>query len=260
MNNNKKIIYVVAGLLILIIIGFVIKKEALSPTAENLNDQSFVATSTPENIVLKESPSVENTDSKTSSNVSNPIKDEAWNLFQKYLSYNNDKNLDGVKSVVYKISNVCNTDKPSNDCINRMSMAYFYGMQMKKDLFVNVWSDNRQVIMSTDFDTDTEATTTTRYHSAIFFVRGSDGALKLLSFSPILGSTLNTGSYSVDEIKQRLISLTEDGDKDGIADYQEQCKDAQEGRGCVKTDPTKRDTDGDGLWDGINFLINSLNK
>jgi len=88
MNNNKKIIYVVAGLLILIIIGFVIKKEALSPTAENLNDQSFVATSTPENIVLKESLSVENTDSKTSSNVSNPIKDEAWNLFQKYLSPN----------------------------------------------------------------------------------------------------------------------------------------------------------------------------
>jgi len=258
--KNKKIIVLIVSLLILIALAFIIKsKIAFSPTSEIIENsvsenKNATSTSSAENVGSTES----SRPSPTNISKINPLKDEAWNLFQTYLEFNKNKNLEGVKSVVYKISNVCNTEKPSNDCINRMSLAYFYGAQLNKDSFTNVWGDNKQIILATDFYDENEASTTTRYRTIIYFVRDNNNNLKMLSFNPINGSNLNNGNYTTDEIKQKLVTYTEDNDQDGMADYQEQCKDTKENSGCVKTDSTLRDTDGDGLWDGIEFIIGSL--
>ena len=44
-----------------------------------------------------------NTDTVIPSESNNP-KDIAWTAFQKYLKYNKEQNLEGVKSVVYKVA------------------------------------------------------------------------------------------------------------------------------------------------------------
>ncbi|OHB09138.1 MAG: hypothetical protein A3G46_02930 [Candidatus Zambryskibacteria bacterium RIFCSPLOWO2_12_FULL_39_16] len=188
--------------------------------------------------------------------LSNDPKDIAWAVFQKYLNYNKDLNLEGVRSIVYKIASVCNDPKTTIDCKARMNSAYQYGSALKKENFVNVWNDKKQTILVTDFWTEEDDISAGRFRAIIFFVRDESGSLKLLSFSPFKGVTTGKSIASKKEIDDRLIIYTEDNDQDGIADYEEQCLGATEGQTCTKTNPKLRDTNGNGLWDGVEALMN----
>lgn len=187
-------------------------------------------------------------------------KTEAWILFQKYLSYNKENNLEGVKSVVYKISTMCNTPKPTDECNSRMSSAYLYGADLKKDDFKNVWNDEKQIILSTDFwveDSD-DMNLIGKFKTMIFFVRDENGDLKLLSFNPSKGGATGKGAASSEELNERIDRWTEDRDMDGIADYEEECLHKPNDTTCSKTNPKVRDTDSDGLWDGVEAIIAAL--
>lgn len=188
--------------------------------------------------------------------LSNSPKDIAWSLFQKYLSYNQDGNLQGVKNAVYKISPVCADEKPSGECLNRMSAAFSYGKEFKKDDFSQVWSDEKQIILSTDFNITETESDMSRTRAMIFFVKDGNGDWKMLSFSPFKGATVKKGAASSEELNDRLGVYTEDNDNDGAADYAEQCISATEKQICEKTDPNIRDTDGNGWWDGVDALLN----
>lgn len=188
--------------------------------------------------------------------LSNSPKDVAWALFQKYLAYNQIRDLDGVKSVVYKIAPVCEDPKTKVDCEIRMGAAHSYGIALEKADFRHLWEDDKQIILSTDFWTEEDEFNVGRFRSIIYFIRDSGDNLKLLSFSPAKGVVYSKGSASREELEERVVLHTEDNDLDGIADYQEQCLVVAEGEACVKTDPRVRDTDGDGLWDGIEVLLN----
>jgi hypothetical protein len=186
--------------------------------------------------------------------LSNDPKDIAWNLFQKYVSYNKIKDLNGVKSVVYKIASVCEDPKTRIDCEARMALAYSYGSAIKKESLTNLWEDNKQIILSSDFQIKEDNTAIGRNRIILFFVK-TDSGLKLLSFSPFKGAVADKGTASKEELLERLSIYTEDFDQDGISDYDEQCLRAVAEVGCVKTDPKNRDTDGDGFWDGIQALM-----
>jgi len=180
----------------------------------------------------------------------------AWALFQKYLDYNKVQNLDGVKTMVYKVASVCDDPKTTIDCKSRMGQAYAYGSALKKEDFTNVWSDDKQIILSTDFKINEDDEVMGRNRAIIFFVK-DDSGFKMLSFSPFKGATIgkvNT-SASRQELMGRLVTYTEDNDNDGVADYDEQCLGIKEGESCTKTDPNLRDTDGDGHWDGVQALM-----
>ena len=43
-------------------------------------------------------------------------QDMAWQVFQKYLSYNKIQDLEGVKNIVYKVSPVCENEETLADC------------------------------------------------------------------------------------------------------------------------------------------------
>ena len=58
-----------------------------------------------------------------------------------------------------------------------------------------------------------------------------------------------------EELENRLVRFTEDKDFDGKEDYLEECLSGTQTENCTKTDPKIRDTDQDGLWDGIETLI-----
>lgn len=226
---------------------------------ENAQNQSGSGTTTQEIIgqELQTSPSLSSSDLPSPTlPLSNDPKDIAWNLFQKYLSYNKNQDLNGVKSVVYKISDVCNTKEPTQDCKNRMFSAYSLGKDLKKENF-KVWDDQKQIILSTNFwqEESTSTGTFARFRSIIFFVKMQSGDWKLLSFSPLKGAAADQGQASIQEIRDRLVTYTEDKDQDGMADYIEQCLDQDTKNTCKKTDPTKRDTNGDGWWDGVEALM-----
>lgn len=188
--------------------------------------------------------------------LSNDPKTLAWAVFSKYLAYNKDQNLEGIKSVVYKISAVCNDPKTIIDCKARMGLAYQYGSALKKEDFTNVWSDSKQTILSTDFKIQEDDSAIGRNKAIIFFVKDDAGSLKMLSFSPFKGAIVSKDTTaSRKELDDRLIIYTEDNDQDGIADYDEQCLGVKEGEVCTKTDPKLRDTNGNGLWDGVEALM-----
>lgn len=193
--------------------------------------------------------------------LSNDPKDAAWNLFQKYLEYNKTRNLAGIKSVVYKIAPVCEDPKTRIDCEARMGAAYSYGNAFKKSDFVHFWSDEKQAILATDFwiENNKDMNLIGRFRSIIFFLKDEAGNLKMLSFSPTQGGATGRGEASEEELTARVTRWSEDTDQDGIADYNEECLGAKEGEVCNKTNPKMRDTDGDGLWDGVQALIQKLN-
>jgi hypothetical protein len=88
----------------------------------------------------------------------------------------------------------------------------------------------------------------------IYFVIDK-GAIKLLSFNPSKGAVVMKSTASKEELNDRLTRYTEDKDEDGKEDYLEECLSTSQEEGCVKTDTTKRDTNGDGFWDGIEALF-----
>ena len=187
---------------------------------------------------------------------SNSPKDEAWAVFQKYLAYNKVRDLEGVKNVVHKIASVCEDPKLKIDCEARMGAAHSYGSALEKSKFIHVWSDDRQIILATDFWFEEDRAIIGRFRSIIFFIRDDSNKLKLLSFSPAQGIINSKGTASKEELEDRLIGYTEDSDNDGLADYKEECiAAAVTSEACEKTNPNDRDTNANGLWDGIEALF-----
>lgn len=182
-------------------------------------------------------------------------KDLAWRTFEEYLKANQDQDLEKLKTLVYKVAPICDDPKTILDCKARMGLAYQYGSALHKADFVNVWEDDKQLILTTNFWHEESADTFGRFRSIIFFLKSENGSLKLLSFSPFKGVGLQRGEASIEELKARAIRYTEDKDEDGVADYTEECLDAKAGVTCTKTDPRSRDSDSDGFWDGIEMLM-----
>lgn len=238
---KDKILYV-AGALIIIAAFFIFKNTPATAPTGGTNES-------PEKIKID--PGI----SGMTLPLSNDIKDKAWEVFQKYLAFNKSKDIEGVRSVVYKIAPVCEDPKLRIDCEGRMGLAYSYGSVLKKESFTNVWSDGKQIILAGDFKVTKQGDDQSRNRSIIFFLVGDDGSIKMLSFSPFSGATTGTGSASQKEIDDRLIIFTKDTDNDGISDYVEECIPADIKNTCVKTDPKNRDTDGDGYWDGVQALM-----
>lgn len=250
MEKNRRIILVVMILIVIGVLFFVFRNFSWAPVVDDKPASAKASAGK-----VKIDPNI----SEQTLPFSSAPKDVAWALFQKYLEYNKDQNLEGVKSVVYKVAAVCNDPKTLIDCKARMGAAYSYGSTLKKEDFTNIWSDEKQIILSTDFEVEEDDVSIGRTRSIIFFVKDEAGDLKMLSFSPSKGAVASKDTAaSRQEIDDRLIIYTEDKDQDGIADYHEQCLDATTEEVCIKTDPKLRDTNGNGLWDGVETLINSM--
>src|SRR3989344_130855 len=158
---KNKILYII-GVLVIIVVVFLAKYALSRPISDGLNNDG-----------KSETPDLEAPDLDIGLPLSNDPKDVAWNLFQKYLNFNKIKNKEGVKSVVYKIAAVCEDPKTTIECEGRMGAAYQYGNTLKKEYFVNVWQDEKQIILSTDFwieDSD-DMDLLGRFRSIIYFRR-----------------------------------------------------------------------------------------
>lgn len=253
---KNKLVYILA--LVLAIVGvFIFATIRSSSPSLPIN----TATSTEETTnnfgeVSPELPDINLNDLGTS--LSNDPKDRAWSLFQKYLNFNKNNDLEGVKSVIYRISPICEDTKTKTDCEARMQSAYSYGKVLLKSEFKNIWEDDKQLVLSTDFWTQEDEKVVGRFRGSILFIKNADGTLKLLSFNPRKGALVNAESAPLEELRARVKIYTDDNDLDGISDYDEECLSKIGDDECSKTNPKVRDTDGDGWWDGIEILFSSF--
>ena len=246
---NKKIIFSLLAVILVAGSVYFINSKKAEPV-----DTPLITSEQPGEQIVQNAQSTSTAPTTPTTSEKEAIKNMAWSLFQKYLSYNKESNLAGVKSSVYKISEVCNMETPNQECKDRMQSAYSYGSVLKSQEFKNVWYDEKQIIISTDFWTENspEVGAYGRFRAIIFFVKDQSGNWKMLSFSPFKGSITSTKEFKEGAEAQAKIQ-SDDLDMDGLADFDEECKDGN--RACLKTDPKKRDTDGNGLWDGVEALM-----
>ncbi|MHB0978057.1 MAG: hypothetical protein ACYC1K_01445 [Minisyncoccota bacterium] len=243
---KNKILIAVGAILIVSALVFglkVNKAKAPTPAEEIPTATTTVATTT-------------NTSNKPG--VESNLSQASWKIFQNYLAFAKTHNLDGIKSLSYQLSPTCADATKTEDCNALMDSAYFFGKDMNEKDFVNIWSDSKQIILSTDFKRQDFGTTTAAYiRGIIYFVRDAQGNSKILYFSPEDGAAVNRTKIAPDQLEARLVNMTKDIDQDGLPDTVETCAGYAVEANCPNkiTNPNKRDTNGDGFWDGVESFF-----
>ena len=182
------------------------------------------------------------------------LNHQAWTVLQTYLNFAHTHNLPGLKTVSYQLSEACTDPKQIDDCYKLMDTVYVFGSQFKEADFKNMWADSKQIILFTDLVKDTSDPESIGYtRGVIYFTRDSSG-IKLLSFNPAYGDYVSTKGKDAATVEQQLQALLKDTDQDGLLDADESCVRPTLFI-CNKTDPKKRDTNGNGWWDGVEGLF-----
>jgi len=226
-------------------------------TIVDLDDPNFswdTGSSTP-NFLLDEGPKneEENTNPRSSS------LDSAWKVFQEFLLKAQAKDIDGVRLLTYKQSEACADPEREEECIARMDTAYELGKNMKKQDFVHVWEDKSQIILSTDFVREEYPELVGFTKGFVYLVRDDfTGSIKILTFNPAKGWFHAPRETDTPEfIEEKLQAMILDSDQDGLTDQQETCLGIYfEDPDCTNTDPFKKDTNGNGWWDGVEYYFN----
>lgn len=181
------------------------------------------------------------------------VKEEAWALFERYLAAAKAHDLETVRTLSYQLSEACLDPARREECNALMDNVYSFGSEFKKEGFTEMDFDQRQIILSTPFTKNLEGEAPSMTRAVIYFVRPSGRPLQFLSLKPFDGAFIIRTGQATSTIDTRLEQMVLDSDKDGLPDEIETCADAD--TACIRTDPKKRDTDGDGWWDGIEALF-----
>lgn len=239
-------IIIISGLALALLLS---KDKWLAPAENSIAEQL-----TAESLPMKDNS--DNVEQKiiSSQDTQKEIKNEVWEIFQEYLSYNKELRLAQIKKLVYKVADVCKDEEVSEACKDRMNSAYAYGSALKKEDFKNIWSDKKQVILATDFwiEEAPDLNQYGRFRAIIFFVKQEE-KWKILSFSPFKGGIIDTKFKSRNEVADEAVLKTKDDDNDGVANYIEEC--GNQDSSCLKTDPEEKDSDQDDWWDGVDNLL-----
>jgi hypothetical protein len=177
-------------------------------------------------------------------------KEEAWSLYETYLTALNEKDRETVRSLSYQLTDACKDDAKKDECDVIMRSAHEFGTTFTKEDLVNIAGDGRQTILFGDYRKDDVATTSSALiRPIVYFVRTEEG-LKFLSLSPFDGVYIHLSDENRDGAAERLQALTIDTDMDTLSDEAEKCL-INAPMDCAKTSPFKKDSDGDGWWDSI---------
>jgi hypothetical protein len=207
------------------------QNKAAAPVSE-LGGQEQEATTTP--VALEEKP------------VQDLVgKDLAWQTFQNYLAANKNHDIAKVKSLVYKMSPVCENKASTTECFARMDAAYEFGTKMKRFDMVNFREDNKQAILSSEPKLVDTKDSIGYAREIIYFVKSpssaeASGQLKILRFYPSKGIFLpKEGAIDLESIRIAAENAVADEDFDGLEDSKD-------------SNTNDRDMDKNGYWDGID--------
>ena len=238
----------IIAIVALIALGFLIYSQRDTPPAISTQDSGEERSS--------ESP-VENV-AQSSVTPAIPAKEEAWNVLSLYLDFAGKRDLEGLRKYAYQLSDSCLKEELRDECNARMDSVTRVGALLKNEDYNIVWSDQKQMILTRESEVLEDKDTLTVSRGKIIFARRSDGALALLYFNPEETWIMQKNPASTTaETKLRLDAFSRDSDEDGITDEFEMCifPETIIAVGCEETNPQKRDTDGDGWWDGVEIYF-----
>lgn len=180
------------------------------------------------------------------------VKLSAWAVFQTYLDYAKEGDLEAIKILSYQVSDDCKTEPVTDKCKERMSTAHFFGSQFRLEDLKHTAFDEKQIILATDYFKNRESNAASITRGVIYFVRDGE-EIKFLSLNPFDGTILTFGNEATSTIEAKLDELAQDTDLDFLRDQDELCSTGYSD--CIKSNPDKRDTDKDGFWDSIEALF-----
>ncbi len=181
--------------------------------------------------------------------VNNTTGNNLWVVFDKLNEALKNKDA----AAFNKISYVQVTPAQAGQFSQMADYLYNENQKIVKTNFINKWQDDKQGIYSTNPVKDDDSTSYGYTQAQITFIN-DNGAWKVLKLSPAKGWSISKSGTSMTstEAEKELQAMTVDIDKDGLNDEDEICTGASKyDPSCVKTDPNKRDTNNNGLWDGI---------
>lgn len=176
--------------------------------------------------------------------------------FNLYLKATEEKDLEAVRALSYQLSDACLDEARKDECENLMLSANSFGVEIEQDILSVLGYDDKQLILANSYLESLEGDAPAIIRAVIYFIRDEEKNLKLLSFNPYDGAFIIKKDEATTTLSQRLKDMTYDTDGDGLSDNTETCADDTSSLlGCVKTDPKKKDTNGDGFWDSIERLF-----
>jgi hypothetical protein len=187
-----------------------------------------------------------------------PVAEKAWATFLSYRQAVKNHDLSALMQVVYTVSDACKDPKQFTECKTRMDKAAEETKDFTRSEFKNVWYDNKQIILSTDWHVEQTDVALAEARKVIYFVIDSIGTPKVLFFTQpeeLVYSFLDpntTKEKLITRLQERII----DTDMDGISNEVETCTyQSADPKTCVKTDPNNKDSNGNGWWDSIEKYI-----
>lgn len=180
-------------------------------------------------------------------------KSDLWPVFDKMLIALRDQNISEYNKYSYRQVPLDQRSQFSQIS----SFLYAQSKNISKVNYVNKWQDAKQAIYSTEpKKVDTEKSYS-YVQSVVKFIY-TNNTWKVVNVNPEITWSIakSTNKLTTAEVDAELRAMFLDTDKDGITDVEEKCIGSFQGDSkCIKTDPNKRDTDGNGLWDGIDASI-----
>ncbi|OHA88664.1 MAG: hypothetical protein A2741_02195 [Candidatus Zambryskibacteria bacterium RIFCSPHIGHO2_01_FULL_43_27] len=185
-------------------------------------------------------------------------KEDLWKTWTQYLTFAKDKNIEGVKSLSYQVSESCAKPELKKECEEKMLAVYTAGIAMNEKGFTKAFIDSKQAILKTEVRVEEKDESFVATEGQIVFAVNSSGKMSLLHLDPAQIWTVRKNNASTTaELKARLSLFTKDSDLDGLSDDLERCifPDDWIVFVCNETNPIKRDSDNDGWWDGVEYFF-----
>lgn len=185
------------------------------------------------------------------------IKAKAWGVFEQYVTAAKAHDLAAVTSLSYQISATCKDPKQQTNCFKAMDTVASTTKSFKESDFTTVLFDAKQIILLTPWHEEETDIAFGEARSEIYFTRDSKGVPKILFFTQpeeIVFLFKGKNEAKATWVKS-LTPRIKDTDEDAQADEVENCLYPGVDKTCIKTDPTKKDTNGNGWWDSTESFF-----
>lgn len=259
--NSRTWLTVVLVILIVVLLGgggvfaynmFYAKKAEVNPEVvqqiENPattvdNEATQVAQDAP--VASNPTPAPVNTSNSSTSSVTVDL----WSIFDQSTLALKNADVAAYNKVVYD-------QIPPEESSHFASFAPFLyeeASKTNKAAYIHKWQDDKQAIYTTNPVKRDDEKTYGYSRSSIMFIN-SAGSWKILVDAPDRGWNVSKSgtNKTAAQVEADLQAMMLDTDKDGLTDQEETCTGGQAyNPKCVKSDPAKRDTNGNGYWDGI---------
>lgn len=257
MITLKKILAILAILVVIVGIIWSSQKDDVIVRDITLERVATSSTATKESVVI---PKNENSEVKATKPVVQKkvlTVQDAWIVFQNYIESAHNHDLPAFTKAAYSLSSVCKDANQQEECFRRMDSVYESGKKLTRNSYTQFLYDDTQAMLYTDAQFKSTETKISLVRGYIYFGIDDQGILKIHTFDPNRGWNIDKGNLTQAELEKKLKEISIDSDSDGLTDLEETCTDVVGSivEGCVKTDPMKKDSFGDGWWDGVRIFL-----